>query len=92
MVTDPAGMILRANQRAGELFGCAVEDLVGEMLPGLVHPGHRPSLRAVMADFALRDPDAEWIGQAVPTADSPFSIALTAAVVRHADLSVYRVR
>lgn len=41
MVTDPEGMILRANHRAGELFGCAVEELVGEMLPALVQPEHR---------------------------------------------------
>jgi len=92
MVTDPEGTILRANHRAGELFGCAVEELVGEMLPALVHPEHRALLQAAMADFERRNPAAEWIGQAVPAAGSPFSLALTAAVVRHADHSVYRVR
>jgi PAS domain S-box-containing protein len=92
LVTDPEGMILRSNQRAGELFGCAVEDLVGQMLPGLVQSDHRASLQAAIDAFELRDWDAEWIGEAVTADGSRFSVALTAAVVRHADHSVYRVR
>ena len=92
LVTDPEGVILRANQRAGELFGCEVDHLVGEMLPALVQAEDRPSLQAAIAGFEIRDPDAEWIGRVVPATGSPFSLALTAAVVRHADQSVYRVR
>jgi PAS domain S-box-containing protein len=92
LVTGPEGVILRANHRAGELFACTVEDLVGEPLPGLLGPEYRPSLEAVLADFAMRDPEAEWIGEAVSATGHRFSLALTAAVVRHADDSVYRVR
>ena len=55
LVTDPEGMILRSNRRSGELFGCAVEDLVGETLPGLIHSGHRASLQAAIDAFELRD-------------------------------------
>ena len=92
LVTDPDGMILRANHRAGDLFACSAENLVGEPLPNLIHAEHRPSLQAAIAAFELRDWDAEWIGHAVSAAGSHFSVALTAAVVRHADHSVYRVR
>ena len=83
LVTDPEGVILRANRRAGELFACSAEDLVGELLPALVHDQHRPSLEAAIAAFELRDWDGEWIGQGVSASGPPFSLALTAAVVRH---------
>ena len=92
LVTDPDGLILRVNRRAGELFACSAEDLVGELLPALVQDQHRPSLEAAIAAFELRDWDGEWIGQGVSAAGLPFSLALTAAVVRHSDGSVYRVR
>jgi len=92
LVTDPEGLILRANRRAGELFACSAEDLVGELLPALVQDQHRPSLEAAIAAFELRDWDGEWIGQGVSAAGLPFSLALTAAVVHHSDGSVYRVR
>jgi PAS domain S-box-containing protein len=92
LVTAPEGMILRANRRAGELFACTDEDLVGQMLPTLIHPDHRASLQAALGAFELRDWDSEWIGQAVSADGFGFSLALTAAVVRHADGSVYRVR
>ena len=54
--------------------------------------GHRASLQAAIDAFELREWDAEWIGDAVSADGSCFSVALTAAVVRHADHSVYRVR
>ncbi len=92
LVTGPEGMILRANRRAGELFACAADDLVGELLPALVHPDYRDSLRAALGAFELRDWDAEWIGHAVSADGSPFALAMTAAVVRHPDGSVYRAR
>ena len=92
LVTDPEGLILRANGRAGELFACSAENLVGELLPALVEDLHRPSLEAAIAAFELRDWEGEWIGQGVSAAGLPFSLALTAAVVRHSDRSVYRVR
>ena len=92
LVTGPEGMILRANRRVGELFACAADDLVGELLPALVHPDYRDSLQAALGAFELRDWDAEWIGQAVSADGSPFALAMTAAVVRHPDGSVYRVR
>lgn len=92
LVTDPDGMILRANRRAGELFACAADDLVGELLPSLVTEEHRPTLQAAIAAFALGDWSGEWIGQAVTAVDRGFALALTAAVVRHADGTVYRVR
>ena len=34
----------------------------------------------------------EWIGEAITAGDRRFSLALTSAVVRHADGSVYRLR
>jgi len=92
LVPDPAGLILRANRRAGELFACSAEDLVGELLPALVQDQHRPSLEAAIAAFELRDWDVEWIGQGVSAAGLPFSLALSAAVVHHSDGSVYRIR
>ncbi len=92
LVTDPDGMILRANQLAGELFACSADDLVGQQLPSLVHENHRATLQAAISAFELRDWDAEWIGEAVSADRAPFSLALTAAVVRHGDRSVYRVR
>ena len=92
LVTDPEGVILRSNRRAGELFACSAEDLVGELLPALVQDQHRPSLEAAIAAFELRDWDGEWIGQGISASDLPFALALTAAVVRHSDGSVYRVR
>jgi PAS domain S-box-containing protein len=92
LVTDPEGLILRANGRTGDLFACSAEDLVGELLPALVEDQHRPSLEDAIAAFELRDWEGEWIGQGVSAAGLPFSLALTAAVVRHSDRSVYRVR
>ena len=92
LVTDPDGMILRANRRAGELFGCNADGLVGEFLPSMIQVDDRPSLQAAIAGFEQRDWDAEWIGRAVTAAGSQAFLALTTAVVRHADRSVYRVR
>ncbi len=72
LVTDPEGLILRANGRAGELFACSAEDLVGELLPALVEDQHRPSLEAAIAAFELRDWEGEWIGQGVSASGLPF--------------------
>lgn len=46
LVTDPAGLIVRASARAGEVFACPAADLVGELLTGLIRPEDRPALRA----------------------------------------------
>jgi two-component system, cell cycle sensor histidine kinase and response regulator CckA len=92
LVTDPDGMILRANRRAGELFGSNADDLVGEFLPSMIQADDRPSLQAAITGFEQRDWDAEWIGRAVTANGSQAFLALTTAVVRHADHSVYRVR
>jgi PAS domain-containing protein len=46
LVSDPDGVIVRANARAGELFLCPAEDLVGHPLPALVRPEDRASLAA----------------------------------------------
>lgn len=92
LVTTPDGVILRANEPAGRLFACAAEDLVGETLPALMAPDDRGSLERVIHRFEQADRDGEWIGLAVPANGSPFQVALTAAVVRHDDRSVYRVR
>jgi PAS domain S-box-containing protein len=92
LVTDPDGVILRANQRAATLFGSAADDLVGELLPALVAPDDRGSLGRLIGRFASRDREDEWIGLAVPASGSPFQVALTSAVVRHDDRSVYRIR
>jgi PAS domain S-box-containing protein len=92
LVSDPDGVIVRANARAGELFGCTALDLVGHALPALVRPADRAGLEAAIAGFEVADWDAEWIGEGVRAEGSPFQVALTAAVVRHADRSVYRVR
>lgn len=92
LVTDPNGVIFRANARAGELFACEADDLVGQLLPSLVEPRHGPLLRATIASLENEDPSGEWIGQGVSSAGEPFSLAMTAAVVRHADHSVYRIR
>jgi PAS domain S-box-containing protein len=92
LVTDPGGVILRANQRAGSLFGCTADDLVGELLPALVAADDRGSLERVIGRFASRDREDEWLGLAVPASGSPFQLALTSVVVRHDDGSVYRIR
>ena len=92
LVTDPDGMIVRANARAGELFACPADTLVGEPLPALVADRDRASLEAAIQGFELADWEAEWIGQAVRAHGPPFQLALPAAVVRHADRSVYRVQ
>jgi PAS domain S-box-containing protein len=92
LVSDPDGVVVRANARAGEVFGCPAEDLVGHALPDLMPPKDRLSLEAAIAGFEVADWDAEWIGQAVRAHGPPFQVALTSAVVRHADRSVYRVQ
>jgi PAS domain S-box-containing protein len=91
-VTDPGGVILRANQRAGELFACAPQDLVGQPLPDLMAPDDRGSLEAGIGGLEIAEWDAEWIGLAVPATGRPFQLGLTTAQVRHADRSVDRVR
>lgn len=92
LVTDPHGLILRANVRAAEIFASVREDLVGHPLPTLARDEDRPSLEAAIDGFEVADWDAEWIGQALRPDGPPFQMALTAAVVRHADRSVYRVQ
>ena len=92
LVTDPHGLIVRANARAGGLFACAAEELVGQPLPALVEPGERPSLEAAIGGLEIADWNAEWIGEAVRASGARFRMALTAAVVRHSDRSVYRVQ
>ena len=92
LVSDPDGIIIRANARAGELFACHAEDLVGHPLPALVQDRDRPSLEAAIQGFEIADWEAEWIGEAVRAKGPTFQMALTAAVVRHADRSVYRVQ
>jgi PAS domain S-box-containing protein len=92
LVSDPDGVIVRANVRAGDLFGCEAEELVGHALPALVRPEERAALEAAIAGFEVADWDAEWIGEAVRAQGPPFQMALTAAVVRHSDRSVYRVQ
>jgi PAS domain S-box-containing protein len=92
LVSDPEGLILRTNARAVELFACPEADLVGQPLPALVREADRASLEAAIRGFEVADWDAEWIGETVRAAGPPFRMALTAAVVRHADRSVYRVQ
>jgi PAS domain S-box-containing protein len=92
LVTDPQGLVLRANSRAGELFDCEAEDLVGHPLPDLALDHDRASLGAAIVGLEVADWDAEWIGEAVRSSGTPFRMALTAAVVRHADGSAYRVQ
>jgi PAS domain S-box-containing protein len=92
LVTDPDGMIIRANLRAGEMFVCPADNLVGQPLPALVSNGARASLEAAIEGLALTDWEAEWIGLALRAHGPPFQLALTAAVVRHGDGSVYRVQ
>jgi PAS domain S-box-containing protein len=91
LVTDPDGLIIRANIRAGELFECAAEDLVGHPLSALARPADRASLEAAIRGLEVADWGAEWIGGAVRAGGQAFQVALTAAVVRHADRSAYRV-
>jgi PAS domain-containing protein len=71
LVTDPNGVILRANRLAGDLFACLPDDLVGELLPALVLDHHRPSLQAAIAAFDLRDWEGEWIGQGISSTGLP---------------------
>jgi PAS domain S-box-containing protein len=92
LVTDPHGLIFRANGRAGDIFAIATEDLVGHPLPALVRSEDRASLEAAIGGFEVADWEAEWIGWALRATGPPFQLALTAAVVRHADRSVYRVQ
>ena len=92
LVSDPEGLILRTNARAVELFACPEADLVGQPLPALVREADRASLEAAIRGFEVADWDAEWIGEAVRAMGPPFRMALTAAVVRHANRSVYRIQ
>lgn len=92
LVTDPDGLIVRANGRSGGLFACATEELVGQPLPALVDPGDRPALEAAIGGLEIADWNAEWIGEGVRASGARFRMALTAAVVRHSDRSVYRVQ
>jgi PAS domain S-box-containing protein len=92
LVTDPRGVILRANRPAGVLFACNAEDLVGEMLPNLMRPEDRASLASALSALSRDDWSGEWIGEAVPVTGAPFRTALTTAVIRHADGTVYRAR
>lgn len=92
LVTDPDGVILRANQRSGVLFSSPADDLIGELLPALMASEDRGSLERALKRFQMEDRRDEWLGLAVPASGSPFQVALTAAVVRHADGSVYRIR
>jgi PAS domain S-box-containing protein len=92
LVTDPRGVILRANRPVGILFACTAEDLVGEMLPSLMRPEDRVSLTAALAALSRDDWSGEWIGEGVRATGAPFRLALTVAVVRHADGTVYRSR
>lgn len=92
LVSDPDGIIIRANARAGEVFTCPAEELVGQPLPALVRQSDRAALQAAIRGFEVADWDAEWIGEAVSAEGPPFQVALTAAVVRHSDRSVYRVQ
>jgi PAS domain S-box-containing protein len=92
LVTDPRGVILRANRPVGVLFNCEPANLVGEMLPNLMRPEDQASLSAALSALSRGDWSGEWIGEAVPAAGMPFRMALTVAVIRHADRSVYRAR
>lgn len=92
LVTDPQGLIVRANARAGGLFACATEDLVGQPLPALVSPEDRPALEAAIGGLEIADWNAEWIGEAIRAWGAQFRMALTAAAVRHSDRSVYRIQ
>ncbi len=92
LVTDPQGLIIRANARAGRLLACAAEELVGQPLPELAAPEHRASLEAAIGGIEIADWNAEWVGTAVRASGSPFRVALTAVAVRHSDRSVYRVQ
>ncbi len=92
LVTDPVGLIIRANARAGEVFACPAADLVGEPLTGLIRLEDRPALHATLEGLERRDPNGEWIGVAIRASASPFWVALTSIAVRHGDGSVYRVR
>jgi hypothetical protein len=90
---DPRGQLdLRANGRSGGLFACATEELVGQPLPALVDPGDRPALDAAIGGLEIADWNSEWIGEGVRASGARFRMALTAAVVRHSDRSVYRVQ
>jgi PAS domain S-box-containing protein len=92
LVTDPRGVILRANRPVGVLFASRAENLVGEMLPNLMRPEDRTSLSAALSALSGNDWTGEWQGVGVPATGAPFRIALTVAVVRHADGNVYRAR
>jgi PAS domain S-box-containing protein len=92
LVTDPRGVILRANRPAGVLFACEADDLVGELLPNLMRAEERASLMAAVSALSRGDWTGEWVGEAVPAKGQLYKMALTVAVVRHADGTVYRAR
>ncbi|HIJ80555.1 MAG TPA: PAS domain S-box protein [Desulfuromonadales bacterium] len=41
ILIDPTGMLTVANDRAGELFGVSVAELIGTQYPDLIHPDQR---------------------------------------------------
>ena len=60
--------------------------------PNLMRAEERVSLMTALAALSRGDWSGEWVGEAVPATGQPFRMALTVAVVRHADGTVYRAR
>jgi|WetSurMetagenome_2_1015567.scaffolds.fasta_scaffold00286_4 PAS domain S-box-containing protein len=54
IIIDPAGRIIKANQRMAELFACPMETMIGSAYPALVHPDERSEgadrMQALMED------------------------------------------
>jgi hypothetical protein len=65
--------------------------VVGHPLPALVRTADRAALESAIRGLEVADWDSEWLGQAVCAEGESFVVALTAAVVRHPDRSIYRV-
>ncbi len=84
LVTDPEGLIRRANHAASELLGVPAHFLEGKPLGLYIQEPERPALARRLARFRAKDrgrrpADAEWEVHVQPRGGPAFPAALTVA-------------
>lgn len=85
LVTDLYGVILEANQAAGELLGTAPYFLAGKPLANFVAMSDRLAFRGGLNRLAKVGRRDGWSVRLRPRSESEFAAAMTAAVVRDLD-------
>ncbi len=58
ILVDPSGIITFANQRMADMFGCALDELVGSSYPSHVHPDQRSTGDARMRQLIRGEVDS----------------------------------